>query len=220
MCGRVYYFKIRSWLDKANIIFMEGQQIIQFLTEYGYVILLPLMIVEGPIATIIGAFMASLGFFDIWIIFALSIAGDLIGDLILYGVGYKWGMSFVNHIGKYVGITRKLVLRLEKFFVLHGGKTVLMVKATTGLCWAAFVTAGVVKMPLRRFVKFSFFGGILWSGFLVIMGYFFGYLYEQIAQYITYAGWIIFGAAVVVFAMINLFKKHETEEIFADVVKK
>jgi membrane protein DedA with SNARE-associated domain len=177
------------------------------------------MIIEGPIVTIIGAFMASLGLLNVWVVLALSIIGDMIGDLLFYGAGYKWGMTFVNRVGKYIGITRKLVLRLEKFFVSHGGKTIFMVKATTGLCWATFVAAGIVKMSLGRFVKFSFYGGILWSGFLVIMGYFFGYLYEQIEQYITYAGWVVLSVAVIVFTAVNLFKKHETEEIFEDVVK-
>ena len=199
---------------------MNGQEIVQFLSEYGYVILLPLMIIEGPIVTIIGAFMASVGFFNVWIVLILSILGDLIGDLLFYGAGYKWGMTFVNHVGRHIGITRKLVLRLEKFFVTHGGKTIFMVKATTGLCWATFVAAGIVKMPLKRFVMFSFFGGVMWSGFLVGIGYFFGYLYEQIAYYITYAGWVIFGIAVAVLMMISVFKKQKTEDIFADVVKK
>lgn len=198
---------------------MNEHQIIQFITQYGYMILLPLMIIEGPIVTIIGALLASLGILNVWVVFALSIIGDLIGDLLFYGAGYKWGMKFVSHVGKHIGITRTLVLRLEKFFIKHGGKTIFMVKTTTGLCWATFVAAGIVKMPFKRFVMFSFFGGVLWSGFLVAMGYFFGYLYEQIAQYITYAGWIILGLAIIVLTIVNIVKKHETEEIFAEVVK-
>lgn len=198
---------------------MNGQEIIQFLSQYGYMILLPLMIIEGPIVTIIGAFLASLGIFDLWIIFVLSVVGDLIGDLLFYGAGYKWGMTFVNRVGKYIGVTKKLVLRLEEFFVLHGGKMILMVKATTGLCGATFVAAGIVKMPIERFILFSFLGGVLWSGSLVAMGYFFGYLYERIAQYITYAGWAILGIAVIAIILIDLFKKYEAKEIFGDIIK-
>jgi membrane protein DedA with SNARE-associated domain len=198
---------------------MDGQVITQFLSQYGYIILLPLMIIEGPIVTLIAAFMASMRIFDIRIILILSILGDMIGDLLYYSIGHKWGMKFVEHIGKYIGITRKLVSRMEKFFALHGGKTVFIAKATTGLCGVTFVTAGIVKMPLKKFITFSFSGGILWSSFLVAMGYFFGYFYTQIEQYIEYAGSVIFGIAVCVFIIINIVKKHETEEIFEDVVK-
>ncbi len=199
---------------------MDGQVILRFFFEYGYVMFIPLMIIGGPIVTIIAAFLASTGVFDIRIIFILSVLADIIGDLLFYYIGHKWGMKFVDRIGKYIGITRKLILRLEKFFIVHGGKTIFMVKSTTGLCWATFVTAGIVKMSLKKFIKYSFFGGLLWSAFLSAIGYFFGYLYEQIAQYITYASWIVLIVAISVFGSISLVKKYKTAEIFADVVKK
>jgi len=40
-----------------------GQIIFQFLKHYGYFAMLPLMIVEGPVVTIIAAMLASLGAF-------------------------------------------------------------------------------------------------------------------------------------------------------------
>ena len=43
----------------------------------------------------------------------------MIGDVILYGLGYKYGMGFVRRVGKYIGITEKLVLRMEKYFEIE-----------------------------------------------------------------------------------------------------
>ena len=120
----------------------------------------------------------------------------------------------MRRIGKYIGITEKLVDKMKKFFVGHGGKTIFTVKATTGLCWATFIAAGIVKMPFWRFVKFSVLGGLVWSGSLVAIGYFFGYLYEQIAMYIKYAGWIVGSIAIIFFIGLNLFKKREAKELF------
>ncbi len=193
---------------------MDGQMIIQFLTDYGYWILLPLMIIEGPIVTLIAAFMASMGIFNIYTVLFLSVLGDMLGDIIFYGVGRWQGMLFVRKIGKYIGITEELVLKMEKFFVRHGGKTIIAVKSTTGLCWATFIAAGIVKMPFLKFVGYSFLGGIIWSSFLVFMGYFFGGLYEQVAEYINYAGIVIGSIAVAFFISVNIFKKYKTEHIF------
>ena len=106
----------------------------------------------------------------------------MIGDVILYGLGYKYGMGFVQDVGKYIGITENLVIRMEKYFEQHGGKTIFAVKSTTGLCWATFTAAGIVKMDFKKFVKYSFLGGVVWSGFLVAMGYFYGYLWREIKQ--------------------------------------
>ena len=146
-----------------------GQIIFTFLKQYGYWAMLPLMIVEGPVVTIIAAMLASLGAFAWPMVLLFSIAGDLIADVLFYVFGYRWGMGFVHSIGKYMGITEKLVLKMEKYFEKHGGKTIFAVKSTTGLCWATFVAAGIVKMDFRKFMEYSFLGGIVWSGFLVAM---------------------------------------------------
>ena len=62
-----------------------GQYIFDFLKHYGYFAILPLMIIEGPIVTIIAAILASLGAFSWPIVLLFSIAGDMIGDVLLYG---------------------------------------------------------------------------------------------------------------------------------------
>lgn len=190
----------------------SGQIIFEFLKHYGYFAMLPLMVIEGPVVTIISAMLASLGAFWWPIVLLFSIAGDLIGDMIFYGIGKKWGMRFVRGPGKYFGITESLVLRMEKYFAKHGGKTIFAVKSTTGLCWATFVTAGIVKMDFKKFMQYSFFGGIVWSGFLVAMGYFYGYLWKSIKHYISWVGWIIFGIAAISFIAITLYKKQQSKK--------
>ncbi|HRY82389.1 MAG TPA: DedA family protein [Candidatus Moranbacteria bacterium] len=193
-----------------------GQQIFEFLSHYGYAIMLPLMIIEGPIVTIIAAMLASLGAFNVFIVLILSVIGDMGGDIILYGLGYKFGMGFVRRVGKYIGITENLVLRMENYFLHHGGKTIFAVKATTGLCWATFTAAGIVKMNFRKFVKYSFLGGVVWSGFLVAMGYFYGYLWREIQVYIKWIGWAIFGIAIVSFVIINIYKGYQAKKLLKE----
>lgn len=190
-----------------------GQQIFEFLRHYGYWIMLPLMIIEGPVATIIAAMLASLGAFNAFVVLFFSIIGDVIGDVILYGLGYKYGLGFVRHIGKYIGITEKLVLRMEKYFAHHGGKTIFAVKSTTGLCWATFVAAGIVKMDFKKFVKYSFLGGVVWSSFLVAMGYFYGYLWREIRDNISWIGWIIFLMTMLTFAAIMIYKRWKARNL-------
>lgn len=195
---------------------MNEQALLQFFTDYGYWIMVPLMVIEGPIVTVLASFLASLGTFNIFIVFILSIAGDMLGDILWYWAGRLWGMGFVHHVGKYVGITEELVKKMEKFFGRHGGKTIFIVKSTTGLCWATFVAAGIAKMKFGRFIWYSFLGGIFWSMFLVFMGYFFGEFYQEIAQKIKYSGWIILTIAIGIFIGINIYKKRKTESMMQE----
>jgi membrane protein DedA with SNARE-associated domain len=160
--------------------------------------------------------MASLGAFNVFVVLALSIIGDMAGDILLYGAGYKWGMGFVRGFGRYLGLTEKLVLRMEKYFERHGGKTIFAVKSTTGLCWATFVAAGIVKMDFKKFVKNSFYGGIVRSGFLVFMGYFYGYLWREIRDYIKWIGWVIPVVAIATFAIITIYKNRKAKKLMRE----
>jgi membrane protein DedA with SNARE-associated domain len=193
-----------------------GQNIFQFLHHYGYWMMVPLMILEGPIVTVIAAMLASLGAFNVFLVLIFSILGDVIGDVALYALGYRFGMGFVRHVGKYMGITEKLVLRMQEYFKKHGGKTIFAVKSTTGLCWATFTAAGVAKMDFRNFLKNSIYGGIVWSGFLVAMGYFYGYLWRDIKQYIQWVGWIIFAVVAVSMTVITIYKNRQAKRMFKE----
>lgn len=191
-----------------------GQQIFEFISHYGYWVILPLMIIEGPTATIIGATLAALGAFNVWVILGLSVLGDVLGDILFYAAGYFWGMKFVKKVGKYIGITEKMVLKMEKYFQNHGGKTIVTVKAMTGLCWVTFTTAGIVRMNFGKFVKYSAIGGIFWSGALVILGYFYGYMWREISEYVEWAGWIAVGLGLGTLFIVNIFKSQKSKKIF------
>jgi membrane protein DedA with SNARE-associated domain len=190
-----------------------GQNIFQFLHQYGYWMMLPLMIIEGPIVTVIAAMLASLGAFNVFLVLILSIAGDIIGDVALYALGYRYGMRFVRSAGKYFGITEKLVTSMSEYFGKHGGKTIFIVKSTTGLSWATFTAAGVAKMDFGKFLKNSFYGGIVWSGLLVAMGYFYGYLWREIKIYIDWIGWAVFVVVVVSVFILMLYKNYQAKKI-------
>jgi membrane-associated protein len=193
-----------------------GQHIFDLLSHYGYIVIVPLMIIEGPVATIIAALLAALGAFNVFVVFILSVLGDMIGDVVLYYLGYRFGMSFVRHYGKYMGMTENLVEKMKKYFLKHGGKTIFIVKSTTGLSWVTFVTAGIVKMDLKKFLINSFYGGLIWSGFLVAMGYFYGYLWREIRDYIQWIGWVAITVAVVTFAGITIYKKWRAKKIMME----
>lgn len=193
-----------------------GHNLFQFLSHYGYWMMLPLMIIEGPAATMFAAMMASLGAFNVLIVLIFSILGDVIGDVILYGLGYHYGMRFVRGFGKYIGITESLVLRMEKYFARHGGKTIFAVKSTTGLCWATFTAAGIVKMDFKKFLRYSVLGGIVWSSFLVAMGYFYGYMWKEVREYIKWIGWVVSGVAMLTFIGMILYKNWQAKKILKE----
>ncbi len=191
---------------------MEATHLINFIQNYGYWVLYPLMVVEGPIITLIGGGLAALGILQVEIVFLLSILGDLTMDISLYYFGLHGNQRLLEWINKHQKWKKRQKL-ISSFFKKHGGKVIFFVKISSGLCYITFITAGMIKMPLKKFLFFSLVGGIIWSGLLVSLGYFYGHLYQQISDKIEQAGILIFSLAIISFIFIILAKKWETTKL-------
>lgn len=190
-----------------------SKEFFQLLPYWGYPLMLVLMTLEGPVVTIVSAFLASLGFFNVFIVFVLSVAGDVIGDVILYHIGYFGGPKILSKAQRFLKIKESVVEKLKQKFHENSAKIIFYVRSTTGLSYITFITAGTLKMKLTKFVTFSILGGLVWSSFLVVVGYFFGYAAEKISAYIKYAGIVIFIGAIIFFIGLTLYKRRRAREI-------
>lgn len=196
-----------------HIVNFSDPQTLLYIKTIGYPTMFIIMVIEGPIMTIVGAFLASVGFFNVFVILILSILGDVAGDIILYTVGYHGGARILEKAEKFLKIKPFIIEKLKKHFEKHGKKTIFYVKSTTGLCWITFIAAGAIRMKFRDFLFASFWGGIVWSGFLVISGYFFGYAFEKINDYIRSAGIIIAVSAALFYIALVSYKKYQSKKL-------
>ena len=195
---------------------IDNPQLLQEIRNIGYVTMFILMVIEGPIITLVSAFAASLGWFNIFGVFLLSMLGDITGDVLLYGIGYWGGNKALKWFQKITHVQSKTITKLENLFHRHGVKIIFAVKSTTGLCWITFVAAGSVRMKLKSFLLGSVSGGVIWSGLLVTLGYFFGFAFLRINDYIRYAGVIIFVTAVTLYLAINFYKKWQGQKLLEE----
>lgn len=190
-----------------------NQDFIQLLPYWGYPLMFVLMFFEGPFATMIAAFLASQGLFNVAIVFILSVVGDVLGDIGLYYIGYFGGPKVIEKAQKFLKIADSTIEKLKNKFHQNSERLIFYVKSTTGLSYITFITAGALRMKLSMFIKNSILGGFVWSGLLVILGYFFGYAAMQISQYIKYAGAAIFVAAILTLLVLTLYKKQQSKAL-------
>lgn len=195
---------------------LSSDHFIHALPYWGYPLMFGLMFFEGPFATMIAAFLASQGLFNVGIVFILSVAGDVLGDIGLYHIGYFGGPHIIEKAQKFLKVKDATVEKLKNKFHQNSGRLIFYVKSTTGLSYITFTLAGALRMKLLKFIKYSILGGLVWSSLLVFLGYFFGYAAAQISQYIKYAGIAIFAAAILALVMISLIKKRESAEILGN----
>lgn len=186
-------------------------QIIQLVLQYRYHLLFPLMIVEGPIITVIGGFLSSLGYFNAFTIYLAAVIGDFIGDTLYYAAGYYGRKSFIERWGHYAGITAKRVARLEGHFQRHSGKTLVLGKLSQGIGAVILVTAGAAKMKYWKFIGYNMVATIPKSFILLLIGFYFGQAYSRISRYMDYTALITIALAVL-FTLIYLIIKKVSKK--------
>lgn len=156
---------------------------ITLLLTYRYWIVFPLAIIEGPILAMLCGFLVHLRLFDFWPLFAVFYAADLVGDIGWYWIGRRYGHGFIARYGRYISITEEHVATVTKVFHRYHNPILLVSKVTMGLGFpgAVLFTAGLSKIPFGRYMALNMIGQVVWTGFLMGIGYYLGHFYEQIS---------------------------------------
>jgi membrane protein DedA with SNARE-associated domain len=187
--------------------------LIGWIGQYRYLIILPIAIIEGPIITVICGFLCAQGQFDLLPIYLVVMLGDLIGDVLWYYLGYRFGYRFVQKYGGRFGLTEKKIEEVKEKFHEHKNSILFLSKITNGLGLALVVlfTAGLSKIPFKRYMVINFTGQLIWSGILLVIGYEFGNFLNQIK---SIESKLLIGAAIVaVFVLIILYIKQLRKKI-------
>ncbi len=171
--------------------------IVSILQAHGSIILLPLAIVEGPIVTVVAAFLASQGYLNLVAVYVVVVAADIIGDVLFYLVGRFGKQLLLDRWGHYVGITPPRLLQLEDHFHRHGGKTLLLAKVTHSLGFAALLGAGASHMHFGMFIWYNVVGTLPKSLIFLLIGYLLGYAYLQVNSYIVGYSLLVFVVAAI-----------------------
>ena len=162
---------------------------------WSYFVLAALVAIEGPIATLLGAAAASLGLMHPGYVFIAASAGNLTSDTLWYYLGYIGKIEWIKRFGKRLGISEQRIETLEDLLCQHAPIILFVSKLTISPMIPALIATGLIKYPWRRWFPFVFAGEMIWTGSLVIIG-FFGLLAMKKVQlgieHIILAGSIVF----------------------------
>jgi membrane protein DedA with SNARE-associated domain len=164
---------------------MTLAQVTQLIIEYRYWILFPLSFIEGPIIAFIAGTLASLGYFNVYVLGIFFFARDMIMDSFYYAVGYYWGRTkLATKLLKKIGVEREHLEGIRTLWEHHAGRTMLFGKLSYGIASSFVVLAGTVKMPLKKFYGWGAVVAVLQFWTLLALGYFFGTTFAAGAEHI------------------------------------
>ena len=127
--------------------------------------------------------LAAQGVFNLWLLIAVVIFAAVLGDNVGYSIGRRTGRRLFRKKESVLFRPEHLELA-EKFYELHGGKTIILARFVPIVRTFAPIVAGISKMPRQRFFLFNIVGAILWGAGVPIAGYYLGLQLPWLQHYI------------------------------------
>jgi membrane protein DedA with SNARE-associated domain len=184
--------------------------LLQSLGNWAYILLAFLVAIEGPIVTLTGAAAASAGLLNpAWVFVAASI-GNLTADTLWYSLGYLGKMDLVIRYGPRFGVKESFIARIQKDIQAHIHKVLFVAKLTMGLVIPTLIAAGLARVPFKRWFGVLFTAECIWTGSLVLIGYYFGYLIQRVE---TDLRWVAIGSAAALLVAAIYYLSHRKNEM-------
>jgi membrane protein DedA with SNARE-associated domain len=114
--------------------------------------------------------------------FASCLLGVIVGDFVVYFLGYFYGEKVLS-----LPLTRKFLTKareaqIKGYFHRHGIKILILGRFAVGFRTAAYLTAGILKLPALRLFLTDLFAATLSTTLMFAFGYLFARQIEQATQ--------------------------------------
>lgn len=146
------------------------------------------LLVPGVVMmTAIGAMMGG-GILPFWETLIWAILGAIVGD----GISYWLGYHYHQHLREFWPFRQfpNLLIRGEKFFTNHGGKSIIFGRFVGPVRPMIPVIAGMMDMPPKRFLFFNIVSAIAWAPLYslpgILIGMSLGTLSPEVARRIVF----------------------------------
>lgn len=172
---------------------------LQQLGSWSYALLLVMVALEGPLATMFGAVAAATGWLNPLLVFLAATAGNLIADVFWYLLGFFGKTEWLVRYGSRLRLSQEHVARLEKDMHTNAPRLLLLTKLTSSMAIPTLVAAGLARVEWRRWFTVVFLAECARTGVFVLLGYNFGaaiYKLEAGLQLFWLVGAVLLGLLV------------------------
>jgi membrane protein DedA with SNARE-associated domain len=155
-----------------------------WLLSHGYSLMFVAMIFEGPLVIMAASFAASMGYFNLWIIIVLSVAGDLTGDLIWFALGRFGRIAFQHRVRRRFSTSQESMHRIGQLIEQHPGKALVAIKLAPFAAVPGLAAIGASRLSLLKFISFTLLIIAPKTAVFVVLGYLFRHTYGVVALYL------------------------------------
>lgn len=136
---------------------------------------------------------------------AAATTGSLLGALVLYALGRWGGRAVVLRYGRVLRVTENDLDRAEGWFDEYGDWVVLFGRMVPLARSVVSIPAGMLEMPVLRFVLLTTLGSALWNTLLVGAGWFLGANWERVSAIVGTISNVVFIVALVAIVLLAVY---------------
>lgn len=198
---------------------MDGLQdwLLNFILIYGYAavfVLLVLGIVGLPIPDellmMFTGYLASRGQMTLLTVMIVSVSGSLVGMLLSYWLGRRFGLPLLHKLGPRLRLTPARFERTSQWFERFGPAIVTFGYFFPAIRHLSAYFAGMRSWNPLKFFGYAFPGALLWAFIYVRLGYYFGENWNTCFAYIRTYIWIPIGIIVLI-CLIALWRSYRKQ---------
>jgi membrane protein DedA with SNARE-associated domain len=122
--------------------------------------------------------------FTLPLVIIAGTAGDTLGALVAYAIGYYGGRPLLVHFGRMLFFRQHELERADRWFAEYGARTALICKLLPGIRAVASYPAGATRLPLGLFLGYTFIGSVIWCTAFAYIGYVLGRHWYALNHYL------------------------------------
>ncbi|OHB73717.1 MAG: hypothetical protein A2V70_00330 [Planctomycetes bacterium RBG_13_63_9] len=150
---------------------------------------------------------SSQGALNPWLALAACLFGALVGDCLIYWIGYHFGRSVIREHHWWTRFMKpEREAQMEQMIAQHGLKVLLLARFLVGIRSPVYLTAGILHVSFRRFLLTDLFCATTVIGTFFGLSYFLGGQYgEAIYHWIREAEITVTVIVVLVVAGVGIY---------------
>ena len=161
----------------AKLIALVAGFIIATISTLGYGGIVLLMAIESaciPLPSEIilpfSGYLVFRGELTLWLVAVAGAVGCVLGSLLAYWVGAWGGRPLVEKYGRYILVSRHDLDLADRWFARRGDIIILIGRLLPLVRTFIAFPAGVARMPLVKFILYTFVGSLIWCWALAWVG--------------------------------------------------
>jgi membrane protein DedA with SNARE-associated domain len=141
--------------------------------------------------------------------FGSCVLGVLLGDFIVYGLGYVYGERVLSFRLTRKFLTKAREEQIKGYFSRHGLKILIVGRFAVGFRTAAYLTAGILRHPPLKLLITDLFAVMLSTPLMFALGWFFAFQIEAGIREVQHYVAVIVASGLAVWVIVRYVRARK-----------